>query len=167
MNQIRLLLKGTDLKDAEVSGSRGLEVLDSKSNEAGTYLFVEAKVHRPGSFDLKIHANGGSTKARFDMLPPVTKAGRFRGFSSNDLMYMILPDRFADGDLSNDKDVDRKNPRAYHGGDFQGIIDHLAYLKDLGVTALWLAPVCENDSAYHGYNAVNVYAVDMSAVPGT
>jgi len=83
-------------------------------------------------------------------------------------MYLIMPDRFANGDPTNDEPAeapgshDRSKPRAYHGGDLRGIQDHLPYLKDLGVTALWLTPVVKNGAAqdYHGYGAVDLYAVD-------
>ncbi len=158
--QIRLLVQGTELKDAEVSASRGLEIIESKSNDAGTYLFVEAKVHRAGSFELKVKTKGGSAQAPFEVLTPMAKAGRFQGFSPKDLIYMIMPDRFSDGDPSNNKDADKANPTSYHGGDLQGIINQLGYLKDLGVTAIWLTPVCENGIAYHGYHAVDFYAIE-------
>jgi glycosidase len=85
-------------------------------------------------------------------------------------MYLIMPDRFADGDPSNDEPggashgvtFDRGKPRAYHGGDLDGIREHLPYLKDLGVSALWLTPVVKNGAAqdYHGYGAVDLYDVD-------
>jgi len=85
---------------------------------------------------------------------------------------LIMPDRFADGDPSNDRPAkdqpagstgiyDRSNPSAYHGGDLRGIRDHLGYLHDLGVTTLWLTPVWKNtDSDYHGYHVVDFYALD-------
>ena len=83
------------------------------------------------------------------------------------MIYLIMPDRFADGDASNDQPphstgiYDRKNPMAYHGGDLRGIRDHLGYLHDLGVTTLWLTPVWKNtDSDYHGYHVVDFYALD-------
>jgi glycosidase len=100
------------------------------------------------------------------------RKGRFQGFSPDDVMYLIMPDRFANGDPSNDNLprspglLDRTKPRFYHGGDLQGIIDRLPYLKDLGVTVLWLNPVYDNadkptnHTDYHGYGAVDFYAVD-------
>jgi len=83
-------------------------------------------------------------------------------------MYLIMPDRFANGDPTNDEPAeapgshDRSKPRAYHGGDLLGIQNHLPYLKDLGVTTLWLTPIVKNGAAqdYHGYGAVDLYAVD-------
>jgi glycosidase len=98
--------------------------------------------------------------------------------NSKDFIYLILPDRFANGDPSNDKfeDMadkvsDRKNPFARHGGDLKGVTQHLDYFKELGATTLWLNPVIENDqpqtneggamrSAYHGYGFTDQYNVD-------
>ena len=116
----------------------------------------------------------------FDLLVPLARDGRFQGFSPDDVVYLIMPDRFADGDRTNDDPpksrglYDRAKPRDYHGGDLQGIIDRLPYLKDLGVTAIWTTPVYDNVdhrnekeryggqaiTDYHGYGAVDFYAVD-------
>jgi neopullulanase len=95
-------------------------------------------------------------------------AGKFHGLSQSDVIYLIMPDRFANGDPTNDQPAgapashDRANPRAYHGGDLRGIREHLPYLKDLGVTTLWLTPVLKNGAPqdYHGYGAIDLYAVD-------
>src|SRR5260370_7534192 len=83
-------------------------------------------------------------------------------------MYLIMPDRFANGDPTNDEPAeapgshDRSKPRAYHGGDLLGIQNHLPYLKDLGVTTLWLTPIVKNGATpdYPGYGPVDPYAVD-------
>src|SRR5579885_2865748 len=159
-NTVRLMLRGSGFRDSEVHGARGLEVVEWHPNDTGTALFVDVKVHRAGSYTIKVSAQGGSATTSFEALNPLPAKGRFQGFSANDLMYMIMTDRFADGDLSNDKDVDRNQPKGYHGGDFQGIIDHLAYLKDLGVTAIWITPAYENGDAYHGYHSRDFYKVE-------
>jgi len=156
---VHLLLHGSGLHDVDVRSDRGIEILNSHPNEAGTYLFVDVKVHKPGTFNIKISNPEGSARASFDVLNPLASKGRFQGFSIDDLIYMLMPDRFADGDPSNDKG-DRKAPRGYHGGDFQGIIDHLNYLKDFGVSALWITPVYRNETEYHGYHAVDFYGVE-------
>jgi glycosidase len=129
---------------------------------------------------LRVTTPAGSAEAPFDVVAPLPRAGRFRGFSAEDLVYEIMPDRFADGDPGNDDPprskglFDRAKKRYYHGGDLKGIIDRLPYLKDLGVTALWLTPVYDNNDRlnqkerpegeavtdYHGYGAVDFYAVD-------
>jgi glycosidase len=171
---VRLLIRGSGLRDADVHGARGLEIIQSRPNDTGSYLFVDVKARRTGSYTLKISTHEGSATAAFQVLEPLPAKGRFQGFSHNDLMYMIVTDRFANGDSSNDDPAvshglfDRSKPRFYHGGDFQGIIDHLAYLRDLGVSAIWITPVYDNantlgaDGAtgYHGYHPVDFYAVD-------
>jgi glycosidase len=114
------------------------------------------------------------------------RAGRYQGFTPDDVIYFIMPDRFADGDRSNNDPpkspglYDRTKGRYYHGGDFQGIIDRLPYLKELGVTAIWINPVYDNTdrlderemypeveggpkrptTAYHGYGAIDFYGVE-------
>ena len=87
-----------------------------------------------------------------------------RGFSSADVLYLIMTDRFADGNPANNQPGhDRSAPRGWHGGDLAGIERHLDYLQQLGVTALWTTPVASNGAmpeAYHGYAAIDLYAVD-------
>jgi glycosidase len=134
----------------------------------------------PGPRRLLVRTPAGTTEAAFEVLPPLAREGRFQGFSPDDVVYLIMPDRFANGDPANDDPpvsrglFDRKRARYYHGGDLKGIIDRLPYLKDLGVTALWLNPWYDNVNHpnekerydgqaitdYHGYGAVDFYAVD-------
>ncbi|HOI32959.1 MAG TPA: alpha-amylase family glycosyl hydrolase, partial [Bacteroidales bacterium] len=92
-----------------------------------------------------------------------------QGFTSSDAIYLLMPDRFANGDPDNDdmpgmlEKADRKNPNGRHGGDLEGIIQHLAYFTELGVTALWLNPVLENNmpsNSYHGYAITDFYQID-------
>ena len=93
---------------------------------------------------------------------------KFQGLTPADVMYLIMPDRFANGDAANDEPAeapgshDRTKARAYHGGDLRGIREHLDYLKNLGVTTLWLTPIVKNGATedYHGYGAVDLYAVE-------
>lgn len=81
--------------------------------------------------------------------------------TKDDMIYFIMTDRFYDGDTSNDKDVNRDDPSAYHGGDFQGVIDKLDYIKSLGFTTIWITPVVQNQAGgYHGYWATDFYKTD-------
>ncbi len=97
------------------------------------------------------------------------EAEEFTGFGTEDVIYLAMPDRFSNGDSNNDsakgmlEKADRENPDGRHGGDIQGVINHIDYIKDLGVTALWLNPVLENnhkDYSYHGYAISDFYNVD-------
>ena len=185
MNPVRLLIKGNGLKDARVRiAGAGVRVVGAPiSNERGTYLFVNvaiAPLARAGTRELIISTASGTTRTQFEVLPPLQRVGRFQGFAPADVMYLIMIDRFSDGDPSNNDPAqargiyDRKNKFYYHGGDLQGVIHRLPYLKDLGVTAVWLTPWYDNYNAlnqielkedkpstgFHGYNPQDFYAVD-------
>ena len=183
VNPVRLMIRGRNLQDARVD-VQGLRIINTpKINERGTYIFVDVFISpntRPGERSLSITTPRGSTRAPFEVLQPLNRAGRFQGFSPADVMYLIMIDRFADGDPSNNDPTqsrgiyDRKNKFYYHGGDLQGVIDRLPYLKELGVTAIWLTPWYDNydrlnqielkeekpSTGFHGYNPQDFYAVD-------
>jgi neopullulanase len=168
---LTLLLTGENLKGARVETSTtGISVVGADASANGHYLFVRLRLAsdmRAGNVDLRIGTAAGSLVVQLPVRERADSRGRFDSFSLNDVIYLIMPDRFADGDPANDRPTgstgtyDRSNPHAYHGGDLHGIRDHLGYLHDLGVNTLWLTPVWKNtDSDYHGYHAVDFYAVD-------
>ncbi|MFN2511180.1 MAG: alpha-amylase family glycosyl hydrolase [Pyrinomonadaceae bacterium] len=185
LNPIRIMIRGSDLKGARVTTvGHGLSVVGlPKVNERGSYLFVDLAIApnaKPGKRRLLIHTSGKFAYASFEILPTLNHTGTFQGFTPDDVMYLIMIDRFADGDPSNNDPprsrgiYDRENKFAYHGGDLQGIIDRLPYLKELGVTALWLTPWYDNydslnqiehkegkpSTGFHGYNPQDFYAVE-------
>lgn len=179
VNPVRVLIHGSGLKNAKAAGV-GVTVSNVKINLAGTYLFADVSVSAPGRHAIRLTTPDGNTSVPFDVLPPPNRTGRFQGFSSDDVIYLIMPDRFANGDPTNDNPgisrglFDRNKPKHYHGGDLQGVIDRLPYLKDLGVTALWINPIYDNVNHlnlkengpgkpvtdYHGYGATDFYAVE-------
>jgi glycosidase len=169
--KLTLLLTGENLIGARVeSSTAGLPVLGAESSADGHYLFVHlqfASRLQGGTAELRINTAAGSTTVHLPILQRADPRGHFEPFSRDDVIYLIMPDRFADGDPANDRppgstgSYDRNNPMAYHGGDLRGIRDHLAYLHDLGVNTLWLTPVWKStDSDYHGYHCVDFYALD-------
>jgi glycosidase len=190
VNPVRVLLRGQNLAGARVEAAgQGIRAGLVRVNEAGTYAFVDVFVDkdaRPGTRRLRVTTALGSADANFSVAEPLTRAGRFRGFTPDDVIYFIMPDRFADGDRANNDPpkspglYDRTKGRYYHGGDFQGVIDHLPYLKELGITAIWINPVYDNTdrlderemypeaeggprrptTAYHGYGAIDFYGVE-------
>jgi glycosidase len=184
INPVRLLVRGVDLWKAEVTSSDpSLKPGPAKVNTAGTYAFVNVTIDpaaQPGRRSLTLKTATGSTSLPFELLAPLPREGRFQGFSPDDAMYLLMPDRFANGDTSNDDPpaskglFDRTKPRYYHGGDLRGVIQKLPYLKDLGITALWLNPWYDNVNHlnqretyggqaitdYHGYGAVDYYGVE-------
>jgi glycosidase len=185
VNPVRLLVRGKNLTGGRVQvGGGGVRVVSSpKTNDDGTYLFVDvaiSPVAKPGPRQLKITTPGGATQAAFEVLGPLTRSENFRGFSPDDIMYLIMIDRFSDGDSTNNDPTqskglyDRENKYYYHGGDLQGVINKLGYLKDLGVTAIWLTPWYDNYdrlneielkegkpcTGFHGYNPQDFYTVE-------
>ena len=190
VNPVRVLLRGRNLGGARVEAvGAGVRAGLVRVNESGTYAFVDVHIDaaaRPGARGLRVSTAGGTADAAFSVVEPLQRAGRFQGFTTDDIIYFIMPDRFSDGDRSNNDPAkspglyDRSKGRYYHGGDFQGIIDRLPYLKELGVTALWINPVYDNTdrlderetypeteggpkrptTAYHGYGAIDFYGVE-------
>ncbi len=178
IDPVRLLLRGKDLCNAKVEGP--LKAFDYKWNANCTYLFADLAIPRgtkPSNYTFSVVHGQGRGEFSFEVSEPLDRKGRFQGFSPEDVIYLIMPDRFSNGDPSNDgpaQMLDRKKGRYYHGGDFQGIINKLPYLKDLGVTAIWLNPVYDNANRlneretyggeaitdYHGYGAVDFYGVE-------
>lgn len=184
INPVRLLIQGRNFREARVTATRPETVASSvRVNHTGTYLFVDVRVAprtRPGEYPLLLETRAGKATVPFAINEPLDTRSNFQGISTADVIYLIMPDRFANGDPTNDAPVgspseanDRKNPRAFHGGDFRGIINRLPYLKELGVTALWLTPwydnyngvnVCDRpwcpNTYYHGYHAIDYYGVE-------
>ena len=182
INPVRVLVRGKNLTGARVTCGR-LTCGTPKVNAAGTYAFIDVTIPAGtprGSYPLTIRTQGGSVAAPFTVSPALPRAGRFQGFGSNDVVYLLMPDRFANGDTTNDRPakspglIDRSKGRYYHGGDLAGVRQRLPYLKSLGITAVWLNPIYDNNDKlneretydgqaitdYHGYGAVDFYAVD-------
>ena len=176
--QLELLLYGEFPRQTTVTSThadlqvRGTYVPKPKPRHRTTgHLFVSLQLSRnirPGSYDLILSAGGGQKVVSFPIQPRVAGERRHQGFHPGDVIYLITPDRFANGDRSNDSAdgvVDEyapSQPQMRHGGDLRGIQDRLPYLRELGITALWLNPVLENRgvNSYHGYKATNLYRID-------
>lgn len=170
--EVMLLLSGRHLAATRVQCNLPtLKVMRTQSSAAGTYLFLWLRIApetRTGTAVCRVTTPDGTTPFEFPLAARAATIGRFQGLARGDVLYLIMPDRFANGDPANDEPPeapdshDRAKPRAYHGGDLRGIREHLGYLKDLGVTTLWLTPIVKNAAAqdYHGYSAVDLYDVD-------
>ncbi len=160
-----LLVYGHGLSNAHfaVSG-KDVRLLRSRCSPNGHYAFLWLATKSAAAQRLRITASNayGKAEAGFELRPRETKG--HQGFSSKDVMYLIMTDRFAHGDPSNEQPgYAPAAPRGWHGGDFRGIRQHLDYLKQLGITTLWITPVPSNGNmpeSYHGYAAVDLYAVD-------
>ncbi len=172
-----LLVQGTGLHGATFTLSDpALRIEKAVPSDNGHYtqLWLSASPVAPETVTVTAHLGASKVDAPYTFLPRRAPADGFAGFSSRDLLYLIMTDRFADGDPANDgptahdavtspaAEAERAKPRGWHGGDLLGIQQHLDYLQQLGVTAVWPTPVYQNHGAdsYHGYGATDMYAVD-------
>jgi glycosidase len=152
----------------------GVEIKKTVSVENPNYLFLYLEIapnSSPGKFIIDFKNSKGNVResVSFELLEREDGSAERKGYDNSDVMYLITPDRFANGNLTNDsvaslsEGVDRTNKWGRHGGDIQGIINNLDYLKDLGFTAVWTNPVLENnqkEQSYHGYSTTDFYKVD-------
>jgi hypothetical protein len=184
-NKVQIMIHGKDISNGEgvkLLPYAGVTLLSVEKTDNPNYLFLNISISpsaKPGTVQISIR------KHPYYVIDYKLEAQRknngnayAQGVTAADLIYLIMPDRFSNGDPSNDKfadmndtSSDRNNPFLRHGGDLQGITNHLDYFNDLGVTALWLTPVIENNqsltnegssirSSYHGYHFTNQYKID-------
>jgi neopullulanase len=169
---LMVLLAGRHLAATHVACNMpGLLVSRTQSSAGGNYLFVWLKFGpdlKSGTAVCRITTPDGAASFELPLQNRQPTLRRFQGLSQDDVLYLIVPDRFANGDPTNDEPPeaagshDRSKPFAFHGGDFRGIREHLPYLKNLGVTALSLTPIVKSGSAqdYAGHSAADLYAVE-------
>jgi glycosidase len=162
-----LLLHGEGLNGAKfaVNGkSVKLERTQVSENGHWAFLWLNLKSASPQTLSVAATTGRGQAKSSYVVTERSHDPGAHSGFSSADVLYLIMTDRFADGSTRNDPPGDNRSaPRGWHGGDLQGIEQHLDYLKQLGVTGVWTTPVDSNGAmpdSYHGYAATDLYAVD-------
>ena len=174
---LQLMVYGEGIKTAEVTTDYPGAHIDSLVRlDSPNYLLVymNLKDAQPGTMTLLFQQGKQKKKVNYTLKAREKKGYEREGFSNADVLYMLMPDRFASGRTDNDQvkgmrayKNDRSQPSLRHGGDLEGIRQHLDYFKELGVTALWFTPVLENDSpdhgtqsTYHGYATTNYYRVD-------
>lgn len=151
----------------------GVKVLSQSSLENPNYLFVELEISpnaQPGDVNILVKSDTKYSKFKLTLKNRDANRVYAQGLSPADFVYLLMPDRFSNGDVYNDtyddmqqRGIDRKKMFFRHGGDIQGIINHMDYLKDMGVTTLWLNPVLENNQpyeSYHGYAVTDHYSID-------
>lgn len=174
---LQLMVYGPNIREANVTTDYPGVAIDSLVRlDSPNYLLVylNLKDAQAGEMTLNFKVGKQQKKVKY-MLKNREMAGERRmGFTNADVLYMLMPDRFANGNSNNnayktmrDKTIDRQAPSLRHGGDLEGIRQHLDYFTELGVTALWFTPVLENDSpsdgkssSYHGYATTDYYRVD-------
>ena len=163
-----LLVYGEGLAGASFKLSDpALHIREVKASANGHYaqLWLAGNAVRPETIQITVTNSTDSAKIAYTFATRRAPSDGFAGFSSKDVVYLIMTDRFADGDPLNDgadHAGELARPRGWHGGDLRGILQHLDYLEQLGVTTVWITPVDENHEAqsYHGYGATDLYRVD-------
>ena len=173
--KLQLLLYGEGIATAVITLDHPQVKLDKvHSADSPNYLFLDLLIPEStsaGKLNFKFNQVGKPTESySYELKDREHKSDVFEGFSSRDVIYLITPDRFANGDASKDidtsmreKTLDRKDDYGRHGGDIRGIINHLDYIADMGFTAVWPSPLLENDmpeQSYHGYAITDYYRVD-------
>src|SRR6476661_3012026 len=153
----------------------GVKIFNVHTVENKNYLFIDILISsnaNPGKFKINCNTVDMSRSIDFELKPRRSGKGTAfaQGVTSKDFVYLLMPDRFSNGDTTNDRiagmrdqSLDRSDFFARHGGDLQGVINHLDYLKDLGVTTVWMTPVLENDMpdrTEHGYAFTNHYKIE-------
>ena len=174
---LQLMVYGQGIKTAEVTTDYpGVKIDSLVRLDSPNYLLVYMNVKdaQPGTMNLLFQQGKQKKKVAYELKVREKKGEERIGFSNADVLYMLMPDRFASGRSDNDQikgmrpyKNDRSEPSLRHGGDLEGIRQHLDYFKELGVTALWFTPVLENNSpdnglfsTYHGYATTDYYRVD-------
>ncbi|MEQ7801319.1 glycoside hydrolase family 13 protein [Pedobacter sp. ASV1-7] len=173
--KLQLMVYGQDIgaMDVEIVYP-GVKIIKINQVENPNYLFLDLELSenvKPGKFPIKfIKDKKRKLEYIYELKRKSTDVNRISGVNQGDLIYELMPDRFANGDPGNDivpgmkeAKIDRNGLISRHGGDLQGLIDRLDYLNDLGVTALWLTPEVENDqyeASYHGYAITDHYKID-------
>lgn len=172
---LQLLIHGDDLKDARVSlDSQHVKISEVHNGDSPNYLFVDLHFEDntpPGMLSLFIiKSSGEELVIPYELKSRKEDSTTTKGFTSSDAILLITPDRFANGNPDNDSfeeleetGIDRTDDYARHGGDIQGLIDHLDYIEEMGFTAIWSSPLLINDMAeqsYHGYAITDMYMVD-------
>ncbi|NRF38978.1 glycoside hydrolase family 13 protein [Pedobacter foliorum] len=173
--KLQLLVHGTDIATLDVQlNYPGVKLVKVNKVENPNYLFLDLEIAaetKPGKFPIAF-TKGDKKKLQYvyELKKRENGPSRIQGVTSKDLIYLLMPDRFANGDPKNDvikgmreTKLNRDSMYYRHGGDIQGLINKLDYLKDLGVTAIWMTPEIENDMplvSYHGYAATDHYKID-------
>ena len=170
--ELQLLVYGKDIAKNEIEISDGIKIKDIQKVENPNYLFVTLNTNEINVSKFSINIKNGKKKLgsyTYELKERKPNSANRNSYTSKDVMYLIMPDRFANGDEKNDSQPDltekaNKNlPGGRHGGDLRGIINNLDYLQGLGATAIWLTPVNQDNEkvySYHGYAQTDLYKID-------
>lgn len=172
---VQLMVHGTNIAFSQVNlDYPGVSIETVTRSENPNYLFIDLKISsetKAGKFPIHFRLNKKEVISyQYELKNRESNSASRKSYTSADVMYLLFPDRFADGDPTNNSiegmpdKMNRENSFGRHGGDIKGIIDHLNYLKELGVTALWTTPLLEDNQptgSYHQYATTNYYKIDQ------
>ncbi len=171
--QLQLLLHGNNIGSLQpVLNHPGVEITDVIKVKSPNYLFVNLNLlnAKPGKFNLQLkQGNKVVQRYAYELKQRDANSASREGFTNSDVLYLVTPDRFANGNPKNDTmkgmvdKLNRTDRGGRHGGDIKGLLNNLSYIDEMGFTALWLNPVLENDQpsySYHGYSTTDFYKVD-------
>ncbi|MCL4105774.1 UNVERIFIED_CONTAM: hypothetical protein GTU68_028651 [Idotea baltica] len=173
-NEIEIMLYGKNLSALTPKiSSNGVKIISHKAFENPNYLFITILIDKNAAAEnvnIDLYKNNKVVLTHnYPILARNPQRKHIQGFDGSDVMYLITPDRFSNGNPKNDnitglrEKADRSLLGGRHGGDIQGILNHLDYIKDLGFTSIWLNPLLENDMetySYHGYSTTDYYKID-------
>ena len=171
---LQLLIKAEKINDYEVNiNYPGVKITNIHNADSPNYIFLDLEISdkaKEGSFIITFAKENKTLSYSYKLRKKRSLEDQSNGFDSSDAIYLITPDRFANGNYENDiidflkeRKIDRANNYARHGGDLKGIFENISYIKNMGFTSLWLNPVLINDmkeGSYHGYATTDYYSVD-------
>ena len=175
VQELQLKLYGNELGHYRATVKYdGVEITRQIAVDSPNYLFVYMNISpaaKPGKMEIVLKRGKETIKVPYELQTRETRKNRSQGFDASDVIYLMMPDRFANGNPDNDsiegmlEKANRQDPTKRQGGDIQGVFDHLDYIQEIGMTAIWFTPIIENDmkpeyGAYHGYAATDLYQVD-------
>lgn len=170
---VQVMIYGKNISDAEIYPSHiGAQIIGVHKAESPNYLFIDLTINKQldstVNYEIGFSKKGYDTVITFPIYQKEVRKLAFQGFNQSDIVYLIMADRFCDGDTSNNslnnklEEFTSKDLDGRKGGDIAGIISKLDYLKELGITSLWITPMLENNMwmSYHGYAATDLYKID-------
>ncbi len=170
-NKLQLMVYGENLEDIKVSSKdKRFKIINIVPAQNSSYIFVDISLKNTPAGNYELTFSKGKDNMKFDyrILKRELTTNKHQGFSNEDVVYLIMADRFCDGNPANNKIDDSLDQYTANdldgrkGGDIEGIISKLDYIKELGVTSIWITPMLENNMfmSYHGYAATNLYRID-------
>lgn len=170
--ELQILLYGKNIANSQIELSDNIQIKNIQKVENPNYVFITINTNEINTEKFKINQkikNKIVASYNYELKNRKQNSADRDSYTSKDVMYLIMPDRFANGDTSNDsvpqltEKANRNDRNGRHGGDLKGIINNLDYLQNLGATTLWLTPVCEDNepkTTYHGYAQTDLYKID-------